>query len=128
MTDPIADMLTRIRNASMARKKEVCVPFSKIKMSIADILVRNGYLKNAEEKKDKFSYILLGLKYTDGEPAIQHIKRLSKPGLRYYVKKEEIRTVLNGFGISILSTPKGLLTNKEARKLNVGGEMICEIY
>ena len=129
MTDPIADMLTRIRNASLVGKKETYVPFSKIKMGIADILTSNGYLQSAAKKQiGKLAYILLTLKYNNGAPAIQHIKRISKPGRRHYVGKGGIKEVLNGFGISIISTPKGLLTNEEAVALNVGGELICEIY
>ncbi len=128
MTDPIADMLTRIRNASVIHKPEVVVPFSKIKMGIATILVREGYLVKAEEKKDRHPYILLTLKYSKGSPVIQHVKRVSTPGHRLYVKKEKIKQILNGFGIAILSTPQGLLTDKEARKAAVGGEVICEVY
>lgn len=128
MTDPIADMLTRIRNASMARKKEVVLPYSKIKMGIANILVKQGYLAGAEEKQEKHPYILLTLKYVSGRPAIQHIRRISKPGQRQYSKNGDIPSVLNGFGFAILSTPKGLLIDKEARKAKVGGELICEVY
>jgi small subunit ribosomal protein S8 len=128
MTDPIADMLTRIRNASAVKKKEVVVPFSKIKMGIAGILIKQGYLVAAEEKKEKHPYILLTLKFTGGMPAITNLKRVSKPGHRRYVKSEDIKAVLNGFGTAIYSTPKGLLTNEEARKMKVGGELICEVY
>ena len=87
MTDTIADMLTRVRNASLVKKAEVCVPYSKIKLNIANILVNNSYLAKAELKKEKHPYILLGLRYNSGQPAIQHIKRISKPGRRYYIKK-----------------------------------------
>lgn len=129
MTDPIADMLTRIRNASLVHKKEVAVPFSKIKMTIANLLVREGYLVKAEHKdKEKPSYLLLTLKYEQGQPAIGYLKRISKPGNRFYVKSDEIKPVLNGFGLAVLSTPKGILTNKEAVREKVGGEVICEIY
>ncbi len=128
MTDPIADMLTRIRNASLVHKKEVVLPFSKIKLAIANILVREGYLKKVEEKKDVHPYLLLTLQYHNGAPAVTVIKRVSKPGHRRYVKKDEIERVLSGFGVAILSTPKGLLTNEEARKEQVGGELICEVY
>ena len=128
MTDPIADMLTRIRNASTVHKREVEVPYSKLKAGIAQILVRAGYLEKAEEKKDGHPYILLSLKYHDGFPAIQHVRRVSKPGHRQYVKKGELKAVLSGYGLAVLSTPKGLLTDQEARKENVGGEVICEIY
>lgn len=128
MTDPIADMLTRIRNASLVHKKELTVPYSKIKMGLANILCKNGYLAKAEEKKEKHPYILLTLKYENSQPAISHIKRVSKPGQRRYVKSSEIKLVLSGFGVAILSTPQGLLTGEEALKLKVGGELICEVY
>lgn len=135
MTDPIADMLTRIRNASLIRKTEVQLPYSKIKLGIANILVKEGYLKKAEESSQPapsgngtLPYITLTLQYHGGMPAITHIKRISKPGHRRYIKKDEIEKVLSGFGVAILSTPKGLLTNTEARKAEVGGELICEIY
>lgn len=128
MTDPIADMLTRIRNASQVNKKEVALPYSKIKMSIAQILVRAGYLAKAEEVKEKIPSILLTLRYDNGMPAVRNLKRVSKPGGRQYVKKDEVGRVLNGFGLSILSTPKGLLTDSEAKKAGVGGEVLCEIY
>ncbi|PIT87956.1 MAG: 30S ribosomal protein S8 [Candidatus Magasanikbacteria bacterium CG10_big_fil_rev_8_21_14_0_10_40_10] len=129
MTDPIADMLTRIRNASMARKKEVVLPFSKIKLAIAELLVKNDYLQSAVKKEDGIHpYILVNLKFVNKQPVIQHIKRVSKPGKRVYVKCEEIKQVLNGFGISLISTPKGVMTNKQARADKLGGELICEIY
>ena len=128
MTDPIADMLTRIRNASLVHKKEIVLPYSKIKLAIANILVKEGYLKKAEEKKDGHPYILLTLQYNQGAPAVTVIKRVSKPGHRRYVKKDDIEKVLSGFGVAILSTPKGLLTNAQARQEQVGGELICEIY
>ena len=128
MTDPIADMLTRIRNASLIHKKEVIVPYSKMKLGLAKILVEQNYLEKAEEKKDVHPYLLLTLKYHGRTPAITHIKRISKPGHRQYIKKDEIERVLSGFGLAILSTPKGLLTNDQARKQQVGGEVICEVY
>lgn len=128
MTDPIADMLTRIRNASLVHKKEVSIPFSKIKMAIANILVREGYVAKAEETKGKPAFIVLTLKYQDKTPAIQHLGRVSTPGHRRYVKMGDIASVLNGFGLSILSTPRGVLTDKEAKAANVGGELLCEIY
>ncbi len=128
MTDPIADMLTRIRNASMVHKKEVAIPFSKVKMAIATILVREGYLTKAEELVDKHPYLLVTLKYNNGTPAIQHIKRISTPGHRQYIKKDSIKRILNGYGMAILSTSQGMMTDQEARKAAVGGELICEIY
>ena len=128
MTDPIADMFTRLRNGAMARKKEVVVPFSKLKLGIAQILARHGYLAGVEEKKDIHPYILLMLKYNGIDSAIGSIKRVSTPGHRCYVKAGEIKRVLNGYGLAILSTPRGLMTDSEARKAKVGGELICEIY
>lgn len=128
MTDPIADMLTRIRNASMVRKSEVIVPFSKIKMSIASILVREGYLAKAELIEDKKPQIAITIKFEGKEPALQSLKRISKPGHRAYVKSTELAKVLNGFGVAILSTPRGIMTDKEAKKAKVGGELLCEVY
>lgn len=128
MTDPIADMLTRIRNAALVHKKEVAIPFSKIKMAIATILVREGYAAKVEETKEKLPFIVVTLKYEGGHSAVQHLERISTPGHRRYIKKDEIQKVLNGLGMSILSTPRGVLTGKEARSANVGGELLCEIY
>lgn len=128
MTDPIADMLTRIRNASLVHKKEAAIPYSKLKLAIAEILVREGYVAKVEETKTKPAFIVITLKYHGRESAIQHLERLSTPGHRHYVKKEKIEKVLNGLGLAILSTPKGVLTGAEAVKQNVGGELLCEIY
>jgi len=129
MTDPIADMLTRIRNAFMARKKEVVLPYSKIKLAIAELLIKEGYMEKVEKSNDKKPLLILKLLYDkENEPAITLLKRVSKPGHRKYVKSSEIHSVLNGFGISIISTPKGLMTNKQAHKEKLGGEIICEIY
>ncbi len=129
MTDPIADMLTRIRNASFARKKEVMVPYSKLKMAIATILEREGYLAHVEQvKPEKHPMIALTIKFNNGEPAVQHLKRISTPGHRQYIKNDEIAKVLNGFGCAILSTPRGVMTNTEAIAAGVGGELICEVY
>ena len=127
MTDPIADMLTRIRNGYNVRKSEVNVPCSNIKNAIADILVREGFLDKVEKSADG-RYLVLNLKYTNKTPAVHEIKRLSKPGNRCYVGKGEIKDVLNGFGLSIISTPRGLMTNREAKAAGVGGELICEVY
>lgn len=128
MTDPIADMLTRIRNAAVVHKKEVTLPFSKLKLAIANILVREGYLVSAEATKDVRPSLVLTMKYVDGQPALQHLKRVSTPGHRHYVKKEDVSRVLNGFGFMILSTSRGIMTDKEARAAKVGGEVLCEIY
>ncbi len=132
MTDPIADMLTRIRNASRVRKQEVFIPFSKIKLSIAKILKKEGFIEGYDELKpdalNKFGGISVLLKYNNNTSAIDTIKRVSKPGRRVYVAKDEIPSVLNNFGISIISTSKGIMTNKEAKKSGLGGEILCEIY
>jgi small subunit ribosomal protein S8 len=133
MTDPIADMLTRIRNGSKIKKEKVFVPFSKIKLEIAKILKREGFIADFSEIKPgsegyKFGGIDIFLKYDDGIPAITTLKRISKPGLRRYVSKEELPIVLNNYGLSILSTSSGLMTNRQAKKSGLGGEVLCEIF
>ena len=130
MTDPIADMLTRIRNANQNRAKTVTMPSSKMKEQIATILKDEGYIANFSIKKNDVQNILtLTLKYASNkERVITGLKRISKPGLRVYAKKEEIPYVLNGLGIAIISTPKGVMTDKLARKNNVGGEVIAYIW
>lgn len=127
MTDPIADMLTRIRNASLARKAEVNVPFSKVKFAIAKILEKEKYLAAVEPTEDK-TEIKITLKYDDDKSAITMIKRMSKVGRRVYAKKDGLPRVLNGLGIAILSTSKGIMTNREAKHVGLGGEVICEVY
>lgn len=128
MTDPIADMLTRIRNASMVRKAEVLIPFSKLKLSVAKVMEKEKYIQKAEVVENGFKFIKIILKYEDKKSVISNIGRVSKAGRRIYVKKNEIKKVLNDYGIFIVSTSRGVMTNKEARKLGVGGEIICEIY
>ena len=125
-TDPIADMLTRIRNASAVKKTEVVVPFSKIKYEIAKILEAEKFVEKVEEKENNEFKIIL--KYENNSPAITKLQRISKPGRRVYVSKDELPKVLNGLGIAIVSTSKGIVTNKEAKKEGMGGELICEIY
>ncbi|MGI5989457.1 MAG: 30S ribosomal protein S8 [Lachnospiraceae bacterium] len=131
MTDPIADMLTRIRNANTHRHDTVDVPASKMKISIAEILLNEGYIQSYE-LVDKGSYkdIHITLKYgrDKNEKVINGLKRISKPGLRVYAGKEELPKVLGGLGIAIVSTNKGVLTDKEARKLGVGGEVLAYIW
>jgi len=127
MTDPIADMLTRIRNAALASKAEVNVPFSKVKFAIAKILEKEKYLAAVEIVEDK-TEIKITLKYEDEKSVISMIKRMSKVGRRVYAKKDELPRVLNGLGIAILSTSKGIMTNREAKHLGLGGEVICEVY
>lgn len=128
MTDPIADMLTRIRNAQAVGKKTVDLTYSKLKMNICSILVSEGYIKSSEKVESKPPVLRLELKYIGKKPAIQSIKRESKPGHRKYCKSDEIPKILNDYGIAILSTSKGLMTNKKARKDSIGGEVICSIY
>ena len=126
MTDPIADMLTRIRNKNQNRDKLVSMPTSKMKEEIANILKEEGFI---EEFKVEDKTLTLTLKYANNkERVITGLKRISKPGLRVYAKASEIPTVLNGLGIAIISTPHGVITDKEARKNNVGGEVIAYIW
>ena len=130
MTDPIGDMLTRIRNASSARHEKVLVPASRLKARIAEVLRDEGYIKDFVRHEDGVQgAITIMLKYTtDREPAISDIKRVSKPGQRRYVPTDSIPRVLNGMGIAILSTSKGVLVDREARKQKVGGELICTVW
>ena len=128
MTDPIADMLTRIRNAQSAGRKTVSLPYSKLKMNIGNILVAEGYIDKMEKIEGMPATLLFNLKYIGKKPAIQSIKRESKPGHRMYRKASEVQVVLNGYGVAILSTPQGLMTNKDARKKSIGGEIICSVY
>ncbi|EGY80175.1 MAG: 30S ribosomal protein S8 [Peptoniphilus sp.] len=130
MTDPIADMLTRIRNGNNARHKSVDIPASNIKKEISNILLKEGYIKNVEViDDDKQGVIRIDLKYGENnEKVISGIKRISKPGLRVYVGSQDVPKVLGGLGIAIISTSKGMLTDKEARQNNVGGEVICYVW
>ena len=130
VTDPIADMLTRIRNANAMRYKEVEVPASRIKLEIARILKEEGYISDVKIKKDKVQDVMvLDLKYGEKkERVITGVKWISKPGLRVYAKVEELPRVLNGLGIAIISTSKGIMTDKEARKESLGGEVLAYIW
>ena len=130
VTDPIADMLTRVRNANQMRDKEVEVPASKLKEEIARILKEEGFINDYKIKKSSVqNTIVLSLRYTEKrERVITGLKRISKPGLRVYVKADEVPKVLNGLGIAILSTSKGLMTDKNARKENLGGEVLAYIW
>ena len=129
-TDPIADMLTRIRNANTSKHQTVDVPASNMKRSIAQILADEGYIKSFEEIKDeKQGIIRITLKYDEnGKRVISGLKRISKPGLRIYASKDELPQVLNGLGIALISTSKGIKTDKEARKDNLGGEVLAYIW
>jgi small subunit ribosomal protein S8 len=129
VTDSIADMLTRIRNAIMADHDSVLVPSSKIKLSIVKILEEEGFVDRYEVVKGKSQpMIKIYLKYTDGQPAILGLERISKPGLRVYVEKHEIPRVYGGLGIAILSTSKGIMTGQEAWRQHLGGEILCYVW
>jgi small subunit ribosomal protein S8 len=130
LTDPIADMLTRIRNANMAEKKDVQMPHSKMKSEVARILKSEGFIKDyTMENEDGKSILKVFLKYTiEREPVIQGLRRISKPSCRKYVASTEVPRVLGGIGIAILSTSSGVMTDNEARKQNVGGEVLCYIW
>lgn len=129
MTDPIADMLTRIRNATIVKDKVVEIPFSKIKQELAKILKEEGYVQDHEFVADtKQGIIRVYLKYNGKDNVITGLKRISKPGLRVYAQKEEIPKVLGGLGIAILSTSKGILTDRKARIEGIGGEVICYVW
>ncbi len=130
ITDPIADMLTRIRNAQAVKKDEVLIPFSNLKFEIAKILKHENYIEDLEKIEEaKFPQIKIILKYDDNsQPAIKNIQKVSRPGQRVYVNKNKLPKVLNNLGIAIISTSQGLMTNKEARRKSVGGEILCEIW
>ena len=130
VTDPIADMLTRIRNALIAKHDEVVIPFSNMKLAIAKILLDEGYIKSYEVKEDGIiKNIAITLKYgPNRQKVITGLKRISKPGLRIYARKDNIPKVLNGLGIAIISTSRGIMTDREARKQGVGGEVLAYVW
>lgn len=131
MTDPISDMLTRVRNAAMARAHVVEMPLSKMKFAIAKILESRGYLVSVEKVTDKATsreVLRLTLAYAEGMPIVSDLKRISKPGRRVYIKADDVRAVRSGYGISIISTPNGVMSGDDARKRRLGGELICEVY
>ena len=129
-TDPIADLLTRVRNASLARHQEVVLPSSRVKTEIARILVEEGFIASSENRIDEgHEHLVLVLKYVEGKtPVVSGLKRISKPGLRVYARKTEIPRVLGGLGVAILSTSHGIMTGQQARKLNLGGEVLCYVW
>lgn len=129
-TDPISDFLTRIRNASSAGKEQCAAPHSKLKASIAQILLNEGFIAGVSEGTDAHGHktIVVTLKYIDGQPSINGIDRVSKPGLRLYAKYTEIPRVLNGLGVCILTTPKGVMKDRDARRNKLGGELICNVW
>jgi small subunit ribosomal protein S8 len=130
VTDPIADMLTRIRNASLARHRELTLPSSRIKRDIARILVEEGFIESYATSQEGVQELLtIQLKYVEGKtPVVSGLKRISKPGLRVYARKTEIPRVLGGLGTAILSTSHGIMTGQSARKLNLGGEVLCYVW
>jgi small subunit ribosomal protein S8 len=129
MTDPVADYLTRLRNAVQARHKRLDIPASNLKRELTKLLVAHKFISGYTEIKETAQGVLrIQLKYNDGEPVITGLKRISKPGLRKYAAATELPRVLGGLGIAVISTPKGLMTDTEARQAKVGGEVLCEIW
>jgi len=128
MTDPIADMLTRIRNAQMVEKVSVRIPASRLKLAVAKVLMQEGYVSGVTEvAEDGKSMIEIGLKYHEGHPVIDHCERMSKPGRRLYVGKDELPRVAGGLGVAIVSTSKGVMTDRAARSAGLGGEVLCVV-
>ena len=130
MTDPLGDMLTRIRNAQRARMSVVASPASKLRTNVLEVLQREGYIRGYSESEQRAGVreLRIELKYHEGEPVIKEIKRVSKPGRRVYTKIGDLGRVYNGLGISILSTPRGVMSDTEARTANVGGEVLCSVF
>ncbi|MCL2110367.1 30S ribosomal protein S8 [Microgenomates group bacterium] len=129
MTDPIADMLTRIRNGLAARHQSIILPYSRVKHNIAKVLLDNGYLADVRLQEEKpFSKLVIDLKYVNDEAAITTIKRISKPGCRVYVNAKDIPTILGGHGLCVISTSSGVLSGKEAKAKNLGGEHLCSLW
>jgi small subunit ribosomal protein S8 len=132
MTDPLGDMLTRIRNGQRAKKDSVVSPASKLRTHVLDVLQREGYIRGYSEEnigsRSQHKGLRIELKYFEGEPAIQHVARVSKPGRRVYSGSKELPVVRNGLGITIVSTPRGVLSDAEARENNVGGEILAEVF
>jgi len=128
MSDPIADMLTRIRNAQQSEKVDVTMPSSKVKVAIANVLKDEGYIEGFDVRTvDGKSELNVGLKYYAGKPVIEKIERVSRPGLRIYRGREDIKPVMNGLGVAIVSTSKGVMTDRKARAVGVGGEVLCYV-
>lgn len=130
MSDPLGDMLTRIRNGQQAGLRVVTSPHSKLRMNVLDVLKREGYIRDFADEpvREGISQIKIELKYNEGEPVIRHISRVSKPGRRVYSKIKDLSAFRGGLGISILSTPRGVVSDHEARALNVGGEVLCQVF
>jgi small subunit ribosomal protein S8 len=130
MSDPMGDMLTRIRNGQQARKSIVVAPASRFRSSVLDVLKREGYIRGFSELESRpgISEIKIELKYHEGDPVIREIKRISTPGCRVYSKIKDLPRIYNGLGISIISTPRGVMSDAEARAANVGGEVLCRVF
>ncbi len=129
MTDPLGDMLTRIRNGLQAKKDSVLSPSSKLRANVLEVLTREGYIRGySDDDSGRHKALRIELKYFEGEPAIKHVARVSKPGRRVYSGSKELQIVRNGLGITIVSTPKGVLSDAEARSENVGGEVLAEVF
>ena len=130
MTDPLGDMLTRIRNGQRARKDIISTPNSRLRANVLDVLKREGYIRDdtRREVRPGIAEVDIQLKYHDGEPVIREISRVSTPGRRVYSKIKDLQRVYNGLGIAILSTPRGVLSDTEARDMNVGGEVLCQVF
>ena len=130
LVDPIGDMLTRIRNGQMRSLNKINIPFSKFRLKILEVLKKEGYIIDfyIDEDKEKFKFILVVLKYYEGQPVIKEIKRVSKPGRRVYSRAMSVPKVKNGLGLAILSTSKGVMSDSDAIKNNLGGEIICRVF
>jgi small subunit ribosomal protein S8 len=127
-SDPIADMLTRIRNASRAKKAEVVAPYSKLKESLAHLLMSEGYVSGVNVVGNTKKLLTVTLRYNQTQPVITNLKRISKPGQRMYMSADKLPRTMSGFGITVISTSKGLMTDKQARKDHLGGEVICQVW
>ena len=129
VTDPVGDLLTRIRNGQRAKKDSVLSPASKLRVRVLDVLQREGYIRGySEEQMGPAAGVRIELKYFEGQPAIKHVARVSKPGRRVYSGSQDLPRVMNGLGITIVSTPRGVLSDAEAREQNVGGEVLAEVF
>jgi len=130
MSDPVADLLTRIRNGQRAKKSSVNTPSSRLRANVLDVLKREGYIRDYSDKNVRkgIDEIIIELKYYDGEPVIREINRVSSPGCRVYSKIKDLPRICNGLGIAILSTPQGVMSDAEARAANVGGEVLCHVF
>ena len=129
VTDPLGDLLTRIRNGQRAKKDSVLTPASKLRVRVLDVLQREGYIRGySDEQMGPAAGVRIELKYFEGQPAIKHVARVSKPGRRVYSGSQELPRVRNGLGITIVSTPRGVLSDAEAREQNVGGEVLAEVF